>query len=210
MRLLHAANAAAIVRLGNFAEVVFRRICDRRDCSDEDLAFRETRADLDASYALMVTACEDLTRTTELLVTTEAERAFYASLFTEAPHALIVTTRAGIVRDANNAVALALQVPRAFLVGRPLIGFVPRGGCSAFRDLQRGADSKVQTATIRLRARHGGGVFVVSAQLCVSSMGLLLWALQPVPDAAPSARKAPAIVDGGGARSRVPAPRDES
>ena len=198
VRALQAANEAAIVRLGGVAEHVLRRIRERHDRnldipSDVELAICEMRADLDASHAMMVSACEDLTRTTKLLAITDAERGFYASLFAEAPPVLIVTTRAGTVCAANNAAAVALHVPRAFLVGRSLIGFVPRGGCSAFRDLQRGADSKVHTAAILLRARHGGGVFVANAQLRATSLGLLLWAIQPAHDA-PSTPKACAVV----------------
>jgi len=55
----------------------------------------------------------------------EAERQRYHELFEFAPDGYLVTDAAGIIREANRAVARMLNVPQQKLIGKPLINFVP-------------------------------------------------------------------------------------
>lgn len=99
--------------------------------------------------------------------------------FLELPYAAIVTARSGMIHHANHAAARALHVPRAFLCVRPLICFVARRDCRAFRDLIRRADHQPQTERIALRPRHGGEVFQAVVRVVESAAGSLLWSFVP-------------------------------
>jgi PAS domain S-box-containing protein len=63
----------------------------------------------------------------------EEERRYYQGLFDLAPHGYLVTDANGIIREANCVVARMLRVHQDFLVGKPLIVFVPQEEHQAFR-----------------------------------------------------------------------------
>ncbi|MDV2993964.1 MAG: Sensor histidine kinase RcsC [Chroococcidiopsis sp. SAG 2025] len=63
----------------------------------------------------------------------EIERQRYLDLFEFAPDGYIVTDATGKIREANRAAAKLLNVPQQFLVGKPLINYVPSEQRQAFR-----------------------------------------------------------------------------
>ncbi|MEH1938841.1 MAG: helix-turn-helix domain-containing protein [Nostoc sp.] len=74
-------------------------------------------------------AMEELCQQNEELIGTrnllEAERQRYQDLFEFAPDGYLVTNAEGIIQEANHAAAKLLNVSKSFLVGKPLINFVP-------------------------------------------------------------------------------------
>lgn len=55
----------------------------------------------------------------------EAERQRYHDLFEFAPDGYVVTDNTGIIRETNRAAATLLNVSRQYLLGKPLINFIP-------------------------------------------------------------------------------------
>jgi len=55
----------------------------------------------------------------------EAERQRYHDLFEFAPDGYLVTDNTGIIREANRAAATLLNVSQQYLLGKPLINFIP-------------------------------------------------------------------------------------
>lgn len=93
----------------------------------------------------------------EALEALEAERRRYQELFEFAPDAYFVTDEAGIIREANRAASVLLNVPQKFLVGKPLVDFVPTDDRPAFRSelLALEHRSPLQEWEVRLQPRHG-------------------------------------------------------
>jgi PAS domain S-box-containing protein len=63
----------------------------------------------------------------------EIERQRYLDLFDFAPDGYIVTDTMGKIREANRAAAKLLNVPQQFLVGKPLVNYIPYEQRQAFR-----------------------------------------------------------------------------
>jgi len=63
----------------------------------------------------------------------EAERQRYHDLFELAPDAYLVTDAEGIIREANRAAAMLLNVPQKFMVDKPLDIFVKHSRRSLLR-----------------------------------------------------------------------------
>lgn len=63
----------------------------------------------------------------------EIERRRYYELFDFAPDGYIVTDALGIIREANRAAARMLNVSQQFLVGKPLLNFIPPSRRRVFR-----------------------------------------------------------------------------
>jgi PAS domain S-box-containing protein len=85
---------------------------------------------------LQVTAEELSQQNTELLATRqdlEAERQRYQTLFELAPDAYLVTDAKGIIRQANCASEVLLNLRRDLLVDKPLVVFAPPAGRTFFR-----------------------------------------------------------------------------
>jgi CheY-like chemotaxis protein len=102
------------------------------------------------------------------------------ALFDRLPVASFATTTNGFILRANDEAALLLNVPREFCVGKPLIGFVPRSNCAAFRALKAAATStaSIERAETRIRPRHGRPIVTVSASVRRVAQHLL-WTFQP-------------------------------
>ena len=83
--------------------------------------------------------------------------------------------------------ALLLQVEVPFLVGKPLIHFVARGGCAAFRTMlgALGPTDGQDLVALRLRARRGGSTFPAEARARVVARSPLriVWTIRPCNDA---------------------------
>ena len=58
-------------------------------------------------------------------VKVEAERKRYLDLFEFAPDGYLVTDEVGAIREANRAAVTLLNVSQQFLIGKPLINFIP-------------------------------------------------------------------------------------
>lgn len=63
----------------------------------------------------------------------EAERQRYQDLFEFAPDGYLVTDTKGLIQEANRAAAQLLNLSQKFLVGKPLVNFVPQLERRAFR-----------------------------------------------------------------------------
>jgi len=63
----------------------------------------------------------------------EIERQRYLDLFEFAPDGYIVTDAAGKISEANRAAARLLSVPQHFLIGKPLVNYIPYEQRQAFR-----------------------------------------------------------------------------
>lgn len=63
----------------------------------------------------------------------EAESKRYQDLFEFAPDGYLVTDALGTIREANRAAATMLNVSQHFLIGKPLVNFIPYEARSAFR-----------------------------------------------------------------------------
>ncbi len=62
----------------------------------------------------------------------EVDRDYYESLFELAPDGYLVTDAQGVISRANRAAAVLLNIPEGYLVGKPLLVFVPTDSRLAF------------------------------------------------------------------------------
>jgi PAS domain S-box-containing protein len=87
----------------------------------------------------------------------ESERQRYQDLFELAPDGYLVTDAAGTIREANRAAAELLGVLHTYLVGKPLIIFVPEEARRAFRSqlTQVPKLGLVQEWELQLKSRQG-------------------------------------------------------
>jgi PAS domain-containing protein len=166
-----AVNGALITRLRELLSGIAPAASEEVARRGDDAALARCRAELEAAH-------REVARCTELLV-------FCHRIVEELPCPIVITTRHGLIGNASEAVATALNVSTAFLRGKPLIGFVARSDCQAFRRLLRGTEDGVDAAPLRFRARRGGGVFSANAQVRRSAMGIVLWSLRLDGDGAP-------------------------
>jgi PAS domain S-box-containing protein len=106
-------------------------------------------------------AVEELYQQNEELIQTrdflEAERQRYQDLFEFAPEGYLVTNAEGIIQEANLVVARLLNISKHFLVGKPIINFVPLEERHYVRSqlIQLCQSDKVRELVIRLQQRHG-------------------------------------------------------
>ncbi|MDZ8086773.1 MAG: PAS domain S-box protein [Nostoc sp. DedQUE12b] len=106
-------------------------------------------------------AAEELYQENEELVQTrnslEAERQHYQDLFELAPDAYLVTSTQGIIQEANFTAAKLLNVSKQFMVGKPMISFVPLEERQHLRSelIQLSQSDRVRELLIRLQQRHG-------------------------------------------------------
>ena len=154
VRSVVAANRVRIARLRE-------RIASEADGAKGDPELTEASVCLEAS--------------TDALVRVESGLVFFSRPFLDAPCALFVTNRAGIIVDANDEAARLLRVPRTMLQEKALIGFVARGDCAAFRGFKSAIRQEATTARLRMRARHGGGVFSADVRARASTGGFVVW-----------------------------------
>jgi diguanylate cyclase (GGDEF)-like protein/PAS domain S-box-containing protein len=63
----------------------------------------------------------------------EVERQRYQELFNLAPDGYLVTNATGMIQEANIAIAAMLQVSQDYLIGKPLLLFIPESDRSAIR-----------------------------------------------------------------------------
>lgn len=112
----------------------------------KDPVLQESLEELRTTLEQLRVADEELRAETDELEATQsqlvAERLRYRDLFELAPDAELVTDRRGTIRAANVAAGQSLNVAAAYLIGKPLVTFIPLDGRPAFRSLfKRVADS---------------------------------------------------------------------
>jgi PAS domain S-box-containing protein len=102
-------------------------------------------------------AVEELRLTNESLrdsrAEVEAERRRYRDLFELAPDAYLVTDLMGVIREANRAALAQLNIESRFLVGKPLVLFLPDESRGNFRSEIARVRDQAGTATIEYDLR---------------------------------------------------------
>ncbi|MBW4463199.1 MAG: PAS domain S-box protein [Nodosilinea sp. WJT8-NPBG4] len=93
---------------------------------------------------------------------TEAERQRYQDLFNFAPDGYLVTDLNGVVQEANNAAVGLLNLDHSFLIGKPLVTYVPSLGRAAFRTLlnQMAKSTRVEGWELTLQKRNEAAITV--------------------------------------------------
>ncbi|MBD2296684.1 helix-turn-helix domain-containing protein [Anabaena sphaerica FACHB-251] len=96
---------------------------------------------------------EELLQNRNLL---ETQRQHYQNLFEFAPAAYLVTNEKGIIKEANRAASQLLNVAQNFLVGKPIINFIPREQHQHFYSTlnQIGKSEQVREILLQLKPRH--------------------------------------------------------
>lgn len=106
-------------------------------------------------------ALEELYRQREEVANTrvalEAERQRYQELFEFSPDACLVTDEQGTIREANRAAAKLFNARQQFLVGKPLVVFIPPEQRKSFYSelLRRQLRDWVQEWVVPIQPRHG-------------------------------------------------------
>ncbi|BBD69816.1 Crp/Fnr family transcriptional regulator [Nostoc commune NIES-4072] len=106
-------------------------------------------------------AAEELHQQNEELIQTrnwlESERQHYQELFDFAPDAYLVTNTEGIIQEANFTAVKLLNVSKQFLVGKPMINFVPLEERQHLRTelIELSQSDRVKELLIRLQQHHG-------------------------------------------------------
>ena len=106
-------------------------------------------------------AAEELHQQNEELIQTrnwlESERQHYQELFEFAPDAYLVTNTEGIIQEANFTTVKLLNVSKQFLVGKPMINFVPLEERQHLRTelIELSQSDRVKELLIRLQQHHG-------------------------------------------------------
>lgn len=119
----------------------------------------EALEELQSALEELHVAQEELRQQNEELAITrvdvEAERQRYQDLFEFAPDGYLVTDVAGKIREANRAAATLLNVSKRYLIGKPLINYIPfeerqtfRSKLNQFREIDQ-----MQEWEIRICAR---------------------------------------------------------
>ena len=104
---------------------------------------------------------EELRQQNEELVkareSAELERQRYLELFESAPDGYLVTDSQGVIQEANRVVAQLLNIKRSYLIGKPLVTFVPEEFRRGFRSVvgQLPQISRVQEWEVQLEGRGG-------------------------------------------------------
>ncbi|MDZ8259802.1 PAS domain S-box protein [Nostoc sp. ChiQUE01b] len=106
-------------------------------------------------------AAEELYQQNDELVKTrnwlEAERYHYQDLFELAPDGYLVTNTEGIIQEANLTAAKLLNVSKHFLVGKPIVNFIPLEERQQVRHelIQLSHSDRVRELLVRFQQRYG-------------------------------------------------------
>jgi diguanylate cyclase (GGDEF)-like protein/PAS domain S-box-containing protein len=94
---------------------------------------------LDTVLEELRTAYEELQQQNQALTDyrqqLEAERQRYQDLFDLAPDGYLVTNATGMIQEANVAIATMIQVSQEYLIGKPLLLFLPESDRPAIRTI---------------------------------------------------------------------------
>lgn len=139
---------------------------------------RNQHDELLATEEELRTQLEDVT---SLTVRAAAERERYRQLFDGAPQAYIVTDRAGVIRDVNQAAYRLLAPEGRALVGRPLAVLTEATDTRALRQAINEACLRgVARTSVRLRRKSGAAVTVNMSCTLVESDERQFWTVTEV------------------------------
>lgn len=122
---------------------------------------KQVEKTLSATLEELVVADEELRLQNEELAhareAVERERQRYQDLFESAPDSYLVTNPEGLIQEANRSAGSILGLSPMFLVGKPIVNFIPQEERRAFRlELLRLTQvDRLQDWTVRLRSRSG-------------------------------------------------------
>ncbi|TAF04864.1 MAG: PAS domain-containing protein [Nostocales cyanobacterium] len=96
---------------------------------------------------------EELIQSRNLL---ETQRQHYQELFEFAPVAYLITDQQGIIKEANRAASLLLNIAQNFLIGKPIIIFIPQEQKEAFYSelIHISQSQQIQEILLPLKPRH--------------------------------------------------------
>jgi PAS domain S-box-containing protein len=117
----------------------FSDITERKQSPEiSNATILEDRLSLELAYNSLENTLEELSVAEEELreqtIQLEEERQRYQDLFNFAPDGYIVTDRNGKIEEANLAIAELLDIQQKYLIGKPLINFIPRQDYQSFHD----------------------------------------------------------------------------
>jgi PAS domain S-box-containing protein len=157
---------------------------------DPSTAAPEVFEALETTMEELHVAVEELRLTNEALrdsrAEVEDERRRYRDLFDLAPDAYILTDLQGVIREANLAASDQLNLDHRFLVGKPLVLFLPEEGRPAFRtEINRLRDEPlVAEYDVRLNPRRrpsfDATVRVVAVRDALGRPVALRWTIRDV------------------------------
>jgi PAS domain S-box-containing protein len=130
---------------------------------------------------------EELLRTRNLV---EAECQRYKNLFDFAPNAYLLTNPQGIIQEANHLAITLLNVPKHYLVNKPLINFIPLEERRRFRndlnEVSSGHSDSSRELSIGLQQRDGkllhSALTVAPVRNEYGNTMYLLWLLREIPE----------------------------
>jgi PAS domain S-box-containing protein len=147
------------------AQERLRELVQQIDQPDADSrALVETAVEqLSNSLEELHVAQEELRQQNEELLATrkelEAERQRYQELFSFAPDGYLVTNAEGMIQEANRAVSALLGLRQDYLIGKPLVIFVPEAERVAYyaflKRLRTACDADHEPWKTRLQPREG-------------------------------------------------------
>lgn len=123
--------------------------------------FKQTEKALNTMLEELTVADEELRLQNEELAkareAVERERQRYQDLFESAPDSYLVTSPEGLIQEANRAAGTIMGVSPMFLVGKPIVNFIPQSERRAFRLklLQLAHMDRLQDWTVLLQPRNG-------------------------------------------------------
>ncbi len=156
-----------------------------------DLTSENLFEELNTTVEELSVAQEEMRQQNEELVAsrtaTEEATHRYRELFDFAPDAYFVTSRDGVIREANFAAATLLNVPQDYLTGKPLAVFVDAEARRAFRSVLAQITERSEPAEweARLQPRHRLYVdaqFRVSAARRTGGADELRWTARDITD----------------------------
>ncbi|HEX8551269.1 MAG TPA: PAS domain S-box protein [Abditibacteriaceae bacterium] len=140
--------------------------------------------ELQTSYEELRVAEEELLQQNETLcdmrAIVEEERLRYQELFNLAPDGYIVTDHNGVISEANLAALEMLGIEMRFLLGKPMVAFIPEEHRSAFRDsVSRASKARRYEWSSWIRPRKGK-VFPAVFTVARSDEHVLRWLVRDV------------------------------
>jgi len=157
---------------------------------EQQKLLKESLQELSNSIEELQVAGEELRQQNEELVASrlavEAERQRYQNLFECAPYGYLVTTKEGVIREANQMAAQLLNVFQKRLIGKPLVVFVAaeerRSFYQQLSQLQKG--ESIHNWQLQIQRRRGVGFkafcTVAPIQDSQGQVVTLSWCIQDV------------------------------
>lgn len=142
-------------------EGLYQEACSRDLVVGSQSFVVETFKELGTASEELQVACEELRQQNEVLAAAreqiEAERQRYQDLFELAPDAYLVTDPEGVIQEANQAATQLFQIAQRFLIGKPIVSFVPESERRRLRTalLTVQQVGQLRDATFLFQPRHG-------------------------------------------------------